>query len=113
MQGLKRTLLAVGIFMVFCLVGLLGAEPAEARGIYLNSTSFAYGGPIYQIGPYYPVYGAYPEVYRRPYRGQVGPPLRGSNDAMYERDNIYGPGASAAGRMSHFTKNVPPYGHIY
>ena len=35
-------------------------------------------------------------------------PRTGSNDYLYQYDNVYGSGASAAGRMSHVVVNPQP-----
>lgn len=43
----------------------------------------------------------------------VDPPRTGINDRFYQSDNIYGPEASAAGRMSHIVVNPPPSPRVY
>ncbi len=105
-----QPIIILGMFLIGVAVGGLIPAEAEARGIYVPVNQNVYGPGVF--GPA-PVYRVYPEPGRRHRPQTIGAPLVGSNDAMYERDNIYGPGASAAGRMSHVTKNVFPPGHIY
>ncbi len=77
---------------------VLGTTAVFAGPYYLNQGYTPYqnnyrGGPYY-ADPYYP--GGVVIIDRRP----IIIERRGSNDALYEYDNVYGPGASAAGRMS-------------
>ena len=74
---------------------------AEARTIVVGGNPYV-GAPYYSQ-PYYN-YGPQTVV--------VEPlllPRTGSNDYLYQYDNIYGSGASAAGRMSHTVVNPQPY----
>jgi len=96
------------VFSLILLVAgltIVGAEAQASDSRFYHGRGYAntYGGPL--------LYGdGYGNTYIF-YRGRRYPTrTRGSNDWMYQRDNIYGHGASAAGRMSHFTLNVPRRG---
>lgn len=90
-------------FRFLTLLGLLFGgvflSGAEARTIVVG------GNPQY-VNPYYasPYYYGQQSVVVEP----LLLPRTGSNDYLYQYDNIYGSGASAAGRMSHTVVNPQP-----
>ncbi len=106
MTGRKITLILLGLFAMLSSIGT-----AWAGSIYVNSTHRYRGGDRYygsQGNPNYyadPYYGSNVVIIER---GPVLVPRYGSNDHLYTYDNIYGPGASAAGRMSHSVNNPQP-----
>jgi len=73
-----------------------------------------YGNPYYNTGQtYYGPMGYYPpQVLLVPTRSVLVIPRQGSNDSQYIYDNVYGPEASAAGRMSRTVVNPPPQYYI-
>lgn len=81
------------------LMGGIFLSGAEARTVVVGGNPYA-GGPYYG-NPYY--YGPQPVVVEPLFL-----PRTGSNDYLYQYDNIYGSGASAAGRMSHTVVNPQP-----
>jgi len=97
-----RILKVLGGFLVIGLfLGVLGSD-VSAQGVGYGP---GYGGQGYYPSNYYanPYYYPGPTV--------VAPlllPRTGSNDYLYQYDNVYGAGASAAGRMSHVTVNPQP-----
>jgi len=81
------------------LMGGVFLSGAEARTVVVGGNPYV-GGPYYG-NPYN--YGPQPVVVEPLYL-----PRTGSNDYLYQYDNIYGSGASAAGRMSHTVVNPQP-----
>jgi hypothetical protein len=63
------------------------------------------GNPYYYANPY--GYGGNVVVIQQP-RVPLFIERYGSNDALYTYDNVYGPEASAAGRMSRTVLNPQP-----
>jgi len=68
-----------------------------------------YDQRVYLDQGYYGQAGVYgTPVLVVPRHSTVIVPRRGSNDYLYEYDNVYGSGASAAGRMSRTVVSPPP-----
>ena len=91
---------------------------AFAGGVYVNSPSAyarnnGYASPYYSgyANPYY--YNNNPSVVVIQQNQPLIVPRYGSNDALYTYDNIYGPEASAAGRMSYSVHNPQPFYNVY
>ncbi len=91
------------LFLFFLGVGMgvaMVSSPVWAQGVYVSpgfySPNVIYSNRFVQT----PVL-----IYQRP---AVIIERRGSNDWLYESDNVYGSGASAAGRMSRTVVNPQP-----
>lgn len=83
------------------LAALVGSTEAQAGTIVVGGARPGY------VSPYY-----YPQPYYYPSTVMVEPlllPRTGSNDYLYQYDNVYGAGASAAGRMDRVVNNPQPY----
>ncbi len=103
----KKLLQASLVLITLSLSGI-----ANAGTFFIGGTPGGYISPY----PYYPYPNYYyPPVYATPpvVVNNGNPvlviPRYGSNDAHYMFDNIYGPGASAAGRLNHVTSNPQPF----
>ena len=86
-------------------------QGAEARPYHYQAPVRVY--PVYPPTPYYPqAYYPYPG-YASPQAQVIVIPRQGINDSFYQYDNIYGPEASAAGRMGHHVVTPPPRLYFY
>lgn len=97
----KRICLTSGLLALLFCVGFGSA--AQAGGYYLGA---------YRQSNYYPSnpYYAAPVIIEQ--RVPLVIERTGSNDYLYQYDNIYGSEASAAGRMSSTVVNPPPQLYI-
>ena len=86
---------AIGAMLGFPLMGLADVVAADTVVVSPRQVAPSY----YYSNSYYP-----PTVVVEP----LLLPRVGSNDYLYTYDNIYGSGASAAGRLSHTVVNTPP-----
>jgi len=106
--------------IIATLAGFLGVLPlavsAFAGGIYVNSPngyvrSNSYRAPYYGNGYANPYYNSNVVIIEQNQPLLV--PRYGSNDALYTYDNIYGPEASAAGRLSPSSNYQQPFYNVY
>lgn len=86
--------------LVLLALAMLGSAPAMAQ-VYRTGTTVA--APGYGTQYYYPG-----TVIVEP----LLLPRTGSNDYLYTYDNVYGAGASAAGRMDRVVQNPQPQLYI-
>jgi hypothetical protein len=111
---MKNPIKKLIILTCLTLAALLSFTSVNARTFFVGGTPGGYISP-YPYNPYYSPY-YYPPVYAAPPVVVQNPvliiPRVGSNDSHYQFDNIYGPGASAAGRLSHSVSNPPPFLYI-
>lgn len=93
---------------------LLGVALLLGAGLMAQLPKQALAGGLFYSTRGYPQPYYYPGVYGRgqtviiEQRTPIIIERRGSNDYLYEYDNVYGPEASAAGRMTRTVVNPQP-----
>ena len=94
MRRYLKSVLQVGVVMAGLMSAFAFLSDARAQAVVRGGNPY-----YYNSAPYYPA-----TVVNQP----LLLPRTGSNDYLYQYDNVYGAGASAAGRMDRVVNNPQP-----